>query len=167
MEDGLIGMLDVLLEQKDRFDYVLVEADLLVILFAFLPFLVKIYHAGNWDSRSRSCLRGKAEEDSKTSLGLEAEALKQVACADVLILNKVDLVSEAMAWHSSATLREINPTARRAALLSAGALLWILSFVRLLESRFAEVPLGDILGLQAFDKDRLGPERMPRMRKSQ
>eukprot|EP00913_Durusdinium_trenchii_P018152 g17053.t1 len=34
-------------------------------------------------------------------------------------------------------LREINPTAR------------------LLESRFAEVPLGEILGLQAFDKDRL------------
>ena len=25
-QDGLIGMLDVLLEQKDRFDYVLVEA---------------------------------------------------------------------------------------------------------------------------------------------
>lgn len=26
VQDGLIGMLDVLLEQKDRFDYVLVEA---------------------------------------------------------------------------------------------------------------------------------------------
>lgn len=71
------------------------------------------------------CFSCQADEDSKTaSLGLEAEALKQarvystivilfvhfhqltasfqrfeqVACADVLILNKVDLVSEARSY---------------------------------------------------------------------
>jgi len=149
-KDGLIGMLDVLLEQKDRFDYVLVEATGIAdpeavceVFWVDEGLGSKVYLDGVLslvDSYNMLSYLGKrkADEDSKTaSLGLEAEALKQVACADVLILNKVDLVSEMERMRASATLREINPTAR------------------LLESRFAEVPLGDILGLKAFDKDRL------------
>eukprot|EP00435_Cladocopium_sp_Y103_P075523 s2_g59.t1 len=149
-KDGLIGMLDVLLEQKDRFDYVLVEATGIAdpeavceVFWVDEGLGSRVYLDGVLslvDSYNMLSYLGKrkADEDSKTtSLGLEAEALKQVACADVLILNKVDLVSETERTRAVATLRDINPTAR------------------LLESRFAEVPLGDILGLQAFDKDRL------------
>lgn len=149
-KDGLIGMLDVLLEQKDRFDYVLVEATGIAdpeavceVFWVDEGLGSRVYLDGVLslvDSYNMLSYLGKrkADEDSKTtSLGLEAEALKQVACADVLILNKVDLVSETERTRAVATLRDINPTAR------------------LLESRFAEVPLGDILGLKAFDKDRL------------
>jgi len=149
-KDGLIGMLDVLLEQKDRFDYVLVEATGIAdpeavceVFWVDEGLGSRVYLDGVLslvDSYNMLSYLGKrkADEDSKTtSLGLEAEALKQVACADVLVLNKVDLVSETERTRAAATLRDINPTAR------------------LLESRFAEVPLGDILGLQAFDKDRL------------
>ncbi|CAL1167826.1 unnamed protein product [Cladocopium goreaui] len=149
-KDGLIGMLDVLLEQKDRFDHVLVEATGIAdpeavceVFWVDEGLGSRVYLDGVLslvDSYNMLSYLGKrkADEDSKTtSLGLEAEALKQVACADVLILNKVDLVSETERTRAAATLRDINPTAR------------------LLESRFAEVPLGDILGLQAFDKDRL------------
>ncbi|CAJ1353974.1 unnamed protein product [Effrenium voratum] len=150
-KDGLIGMLDVLLEQKDRFDYVLVEATGIadpesvcevfwvddglgsrVYLDGVLA-LVDAYHVFSYLGKSEA----EPEAEKGKALGLEAEALKQVACADVLILNKVDLVSEDRRSRACAVLREINPTAR------------------MLESRFAEVPLGEILGLQAFDKDRL------------
>ena len=80
---------------------------------------------------------------------------------------------------ASATLREINPTARFRGVASGGltCIDWRFFLGRLLESRFAEVfrphgitascwrkpwssngamlrPLGDILGLKAFDKDR-------------
>ncbi|CAK9053408.1 COBW domain-containing protein 1 (Cobalamin synthase W domain-containing protein 1) [Durusdinium trenchii] len=154
-KDGLIGMLDVLLEHKNRFDYVLVEAtgiadpEAVCEVFwvdeglgsrVYLDGVLSLVDAYNMSSYlgKRKASHGYPEEGAKsTSLGLEAEAIKQVACADVLILNKVDLVAEADRARAAAMLREINPTAR------------------LLESRFAEVPLGEILGLQAFDKDRL------------
>eukprot|EP00434_Breviolum_minutum_P006523 symbB.v1.2.005757.t1/scaffold289.1/size287290/2 len=169
-KDGLIGMLDVLLEQKDRFDYVLVEATGIAdpeavceVFWVDEGLGSKVYLDGVLslvDSYNMLSYLGKrkADEDSKTaSLGLEAEALKQVACADVLILNKVDLVSEMERTRASATLREINPTARFRGVASGGltCIDWRFFLGRLLESRFAEVPLGDILGLKAFDKDRL------------
>ena len=52
-QDGLIGMLDVLLEQKDRFDYVLVEAPLSALMLFASRFVRK---SGDWNCGSRSRL---------------------------------------------------------------------------------------------------------------
>merc|ERR1712232_1026870 len=71
-------------------------------------------------------------------LGLEAESAKQVACADVLILNKMDLVGSSDARRAIADrVRRINPAATQ------------------IESTRSIVPLGDILGIRAFDRGQL------------
>lgn len=96
-----------------------------------------------------------------SELGLEAEATKQLACADVLVLNKVDLVSEAQLQQGVQTLREINPTARRGGYKRIWPREAVAEPLRrgvgpVWRALLRAEPrnLGEILGLQAFDKDR-------------
>lgn len=145
-KDSLVGTLDVLLEQKSSFDYILVEAtgvadpeSICEVFWVDEGLGSRVYLDGVVtlvDAYYVLSYLGKADE-GPNGLGLETEALKQVACADVLVLNKIDLVAEEQLQRSRATLREINPAAR------------------ILESRFAAVSLVDILGLRAFSRDRL------------
>eukprot|EP00931_Biecheleriopsis_adriatica_P009777 TRINITY_DN110859_c0_g1_i1.p1 TRINITY_DN110859_c0_g1~~TRINITY_DN110859_c0_g1_i1.p1 ORF type:complete len:415 (+),score=114.47 TRINITY_DN110859_c0_g1_i1:28-1272(+) len=168
-KDGLVGMLDVLLEQKDRFDYVLVEAtgvadpesiceifwvdeglgsriylDGVVALVDSRNALAALGHMAHMAEKAKFCggyggmkpSAHKADAQAQ-GLGLEAESAKQVACADVLILNKTDLTSQKERQRLTAVLKGMNPAAR------------------LLESSYAVVPLQDILGLKAFDRNRL------------
>jgi len=76
-------------------------------------------------------------EGDAADLGLEHETAKQVASADVLILNKTDLTTTQQRELISARLSTINPMAT------------------LLESSYSQVPLGEILGIRAFDHVRL------------
>eukprot|EP00933_Yihiella_yeosuensis_P033425 TRINITY_DN27129_c1_g1_i1.p1 TRINITY_DN27129_c1_g1~~TRINITY_DN27129_c1_g1_i1.p1 ORF type:complete len:432 (-),score=106.84 TRINITY_DN27129_c1_g1_i1:227-1522(-) len=163
-KDGLIGMLDVLLEQKDRFDYVLVEAtgvadpEAVCEVFwvddglgsrVYLDGCIALVDSRNALSALGRKVSSQASGDAE-GLGLEVEAAKQVACADVLILNKTDLTSEDELLEVSALVRSMNPAAR------------------VLESKYSAVALNEILGLQAFDRTRLaeslaslnGPEAM-------
>jgi len=150
-KDGLIGMLDVLLEQRDRFDYVLVEAtgvadpESICEVFwvdeglgsrVFLDGIVTLVDARNALSQLGK-MKSSNQANDAAHLGLETEVTKQVACADVLILNKTDLAPEDERGRVAATLRSMNPTSR------------------LLESKYSAVPLAEILGLQAFDRNRL------------
>eukprot|EP00439_Symbiodinium_sp_Y106_P071852 s2412_g13.t1 len=145
-KDSLVGTLDVLLEQKSSFDYILVEAtgvadpeSICEVFWVDEGLGSRVYLDGVVtlvDAYYVLSYLGKADE-GPNGLGLETEALKQVACADVLVLNKIDLVPEEQLQRSRATMREINPAAR------------------ILESRFAAVSLVDILGLRAFSRDRL------------
>mmetsp|Transcript_14069 Transcript_14069/g.33568 ORF Transcript_14069/g.33568 Transcript_14069/m.33568 type:complete len:400 (-) Transcript_14069:6-1205(-) len=145
-KDSLVGTLDVLLEQKSSFDYILVEAtgvadpeSICEVFWVDEGLGSRVYLDGVVtlvDAYYVLSYLGKADE-GPNGLGLETEALKQVACADVLVLNKIDLVAEEQLQRSRATMREINPAAR------------------ILESRFAAVSLVDILGLRAFSRDRL------------
>merc|ERR1711933_662601 len=71
-------------------------------------------------------------------LGLEAEAAKQIACADVLVLNKIDLVpKDSDRENVTKRVTSMNPSAT------------------VLESTRAVVPLDAILGIGAFDRQRL------------
>ena len=65
------------------------------------------------------------------------EAKNQVAFADVIILNKMDLVSEAEAREVEARIRAINP------------------YAKLHKTTKAQVPLDAVLGRNAFDLDRI------------
>jgi G3E family GTPase len=63
-------------------------------------------------------------------------AADQIGFADVLLLNKIDLVSEAQLARTERELRAINGTAR------------------IVRSHMAELPLAQVLDLGAFDLDR-------------
>ena len=65
------------------------------------------------------------------------EAKNQIAFADVIILNKMDLVTEAEAREVEARIRAINP------------------YAKLHKTTKAQVPLDAVLGRNAFDLDRI------------
>jgi G3E family GTPase len=69
-------------------------------------------------------------------LGSSAVVLEQVAFADVILLNKIDLVSSAAAAQIEQQLRAINGTAR------------------IVQTQAAELPLTEVLDLGAFDLER-------------
>lgn len=168
-KDGLISALDNLLEQKARFDYVLVEAtgvadpESICEIFwvdeelgsrVYLDGVVTLVDCRNalssfGDSSAVDHAVSKVA-DNKTSgytpsqvgdagkLGLEKESIKQVACADVILVNKVDLVPEESARSLvKKKVASMNPTAT------------------VLESTRSVVPLDAILGIQAFDRSQL------------
>lgn len=149
-KDGLIVALDRLLEDQKRFDYVIVEAtgvadpESICEIFwvddglgcrVYLDGVVTVVDAYN----ALAALDGKCSSHGGHAggLGLEVEYAKQVACADVLLLNKADLATEAERRGIAERLRSMNPVAK------------------LLESTFAAVPLEDILKVRAFDRNQV------------
>ncbi|MDP9126771.1 MAG: GTP-binding protein [Pseudomonadota bacterium] len=66
-----------------------------------------------------------------------AEAQEQIAFADVIILNKIDLVSEVELKNVEQAIRSIN------------------AFARLVHARMCNVPLETVLALGSFDLDRI------------
>jgi len=153
-KDGLLVALDALLEDKRRFDYVLVEAtgvadpEAICEIFwvddglgcrVYLDGVVTVVDAHNALSALgvRDTDAPKLEHGDAAALGLEAETAKQVACADVLILNKCDLAGEAERKRIAAQLTSMNPVAK------------------LFESTNSSVPLDAILGIHAFDRSRV------------
>lgn len=162
-KDGLISMLDGLLEVKPRrFDYVLVEAagladpEGLCEIFwvddglgcqVYLDGIVTLVdacnappavggrrHVPSYDTPASSSTPASTDFES---LGLDNECVKQIVCADVLILNKIDLASRADLDRLVTCLATSNPVAR------------------VLQSDHAVVPLDAILGIRAFDRHRL------------
>lgn len=147
-KDGLINMLDKLVEERRRFDYVLVEAtgvadpESICEIFwlddglgsgVYLDGVVTVVDGRN----ALSGLDGAAGAGDAGDLGLEAEIAKQVACADVLVLNKADLSTDEQRGEIRERLTIMNPTAR------------------MLESTYSQVALDRILGIKAFDHSRL------------
>ncbi len=65
------------------------------------------------------------------------EAKNQIAFADVILLNKIDLVAAAELEEVAARIRAINP------------------YARIHRTRRAQVPLADVLDRKAFDLDRI------------
>ncbi len=65
------------------------------------------------------------------------EAAEQVAFADVILLNKIDLVDEANLARLERRIRGMN------------------AYARILRSRHCDVPLDSVLGLAAFDLERI------------
>jgi G3E family GTPase len=131
----LIRILRQLLKRRDRFDYIMIEttglADPGPVAQTFfvdedlkeeftLDAIVTLVDAQHLPRQLRSV----------------AAAAEQVAYADIVLLNKADLVDEATLAHLERELRAINGTAK------------------FLRCERAAVPLEQVLGLGAFDLDR-------------
>ena len=130
----LIRIIGNLMKRRDRFDHLVIEttglADPAPVIQTFfvdedlrdelrldaVVTLVDLRHVEqHWDSE---------------------EVREQLAFADVLVLNKTDLVDETTRTAIERRVRAINPVAR------------------LLTSRNADVPMGELLGVEAFALER-------------
>jgi G3E family GTPase len=138
----LIRILGALVKRRDKFDRILIEttglADPAPVAQTFFVD----------DELQRTCRLDAIITlvDARHSLvhldetkpdGVENESVEQVAFADRIILNKVDLVAESELELVERRIRGIN------------------SHVDILRAQFADVPLHEILDVGAFDLDRI------------
>ena len=137
----LIRVLGNLMKRRDKFDYVLVETTGLAD-----PGPVAQTFFMDDEIREEFSLDGivtlvdAAHIDQQ--LGRSDESSEQVAFADVLVLNKIDLVSEDSLDKLESRLREMNRMAR------------------VVRSKEADVTVDTVLNLSAFDLDQV-LERRP------
>ena len=131
----LIRILRQLLKRRDRFDYIMIETTGLAD-----PGPVAQTFFVDEDLKDEFVLDAIVTlVDARhlpEQLGTVAAAAEQIAFADVVLLNKTDLVEAPALARLERELRAINGTAR------------------FLRTRHAEVPLEQVLGLGAFDLDR-------------
>ena len=138
----LIRILGNLMKRKDKFDYILVEttglADPAPVAQTFLV-----------DDEIRSQLKLDAivtvadakfliqHLDDEKEVGIENEAVEQIAFADRVLLNKIDLVSD----------EERKEVIRRIRLINANA--------EIIPTTMSQVDLDQVLGVGAFDLSRV------------
>ena len=132
VQGDLLRVLLQLLERRDTFDYLVVEtsglADPTVIVQTLLL-----------DQRIRRDFELQAVVTVADGMHVEQqlaahhEAREQVACADAILLNKTDLITPEEAEALAGRLTELNPTAR------------------VTPTRNAEVDIGELLEMRAFD----------------
>ena len=138
----LIRILGNLMKRKDKFDYILVEttglADPAPVAQTFVV-----------DDEIRSQLKLDAivtvadakfliqHLDDEKEVGIENEAVEQIAFADRVLLNKIDLVSD----------EERKEVIRRIRLINANA--------EIIPTTMSQVDLDQVLGVGAFDLSRV------------
>ena len=132
----LIRVLGNLMKRRDKFDYVLVETTGLAD-----PGPVAQTFFMDDEIRDEFSLDGIVTlvdaAHIERQLGHSNESSEQVAFADVLVLNKVDLVSNDSLDTLEARLRDMNRMAR------------------IVRSNEANVPIDSVLNLSAFDLDKV------------
>ncbi len=137
----LIRVLNNLNKRRDKFDYVLVETTGLAD-----PGPVAQTFFMDEELRSEYALDGIVTlvdaAHIEQQLGRSDESTEQIAFADVLVLNKTDLVNDESLDSLEARLRGMNRMAR------------------VVRSERANVPVGTVLDLAAFDLDQV-LERRP------
>jgi G3E family GTPase len=131
----LIRVLGQLRKRRDRFDYVLIETSGMADPGPVAQtFFVDEDLREDFQLDAIVALVDAAHVGSQ--LASVAAAANQVGFADVLLLNKTDLVSEAQLARTERELRAINATAR------------------IVRTRHADLPLAQVLDLGAFDLER-------------
>ncbi|MEZ5994532.1 MAG: GTP-binding protein [Hyphomonadaceae bacterium] len=132
----LIRIIEGLMKRKGRFDAILVETTGLA-----KPAPVAQTFFVDADVRAKTKLDAIVTvvdaKHAMQQLETSAEAAEQVAFADVILLNKTDLVSPEDLPALERRIRAVNPTAR------------------LHRMKRGDAPLDAILGLSAFDLDRI------------
>jgi G3E family GTPase len=131
----LIRVLGQLRKRRDRFDYVLIETTGMADPGPVAQtFFVDEDLREDFQLDAIVALIDAAHVSSQ--LASVAAAANQIGFADVLLLNKTDLVSEAQLARTERELRAINATAR------------------IVRTSYAELPLAQVLDLGAFDLER-------------
>lgn len=132
----LIRIIDGLMKRRNRFDAILVETTGLAD-----PAPVAQTFFVDEDVHSKTKLDAIVTVvDAKHLLGeidKAHEAQEQLAFADIVLINKIDLVSEQELADVEARIRRINPTAS------------------IRRSKRCDVPLDEVIGRNAFDLDRV------------
>ena len=130
----LIRVLGNLMKRRDKFDYVLVETTGLAD-----PGPVAQTFFMDDEIRDEYALDGIVTlvdaAHIEQQLGRSDESTEQIAFADVLVLNKTDLVDDEVLDRLETRLREMNRMAK------------------VVRSERAEVPVDTVLNLEAFDLD--------------
>ena len=130
----LIRVLSNLMKRRDKFDYVLVETTGLAD-----PGPVAQTFFMDDEIRDEYALDGIVTlvdaAHIEQQLGRSDESTEQIAFADVLVLNKTDLVDNEVLDRLETRLREMNRMAK------------------VVRSERAEVPVDTVLNLEAFDLD--------------
>ena len=136
----LIRVLGNLMKRRDKFDYVLVETTGLAD-----PGPVAQTFFMDDEIRNEFALDGIVTlVDSghiNQQLGRSDESSEQVAFADVLVLNKTDLISDGELDELESRLRDMN------------------SMAQVLRCEQAEVPIDSVLNVSAFDLDQMLEKR--------
>ena len=132
----LIRVLGNLMKRRDKFDYVLVETTGLAD-----PGPVAQTFFMDEEISSEFALDGIVTlvdaAHIEQQLGRSDESSEQVAFADVLVLNKIDLVSDDALDNLESRLRDIN------------------RMTRIIRAENAQVPIDTVLNLSAFDLDQM------------
>ncbi len=132
----LIRVIQGLMKRKGRFDAIIVETTGLAD-----PAPVAQTFFVDEDVKAKTSLDAVVTVVDAKHLPLRLkdsrEAEEQIAFADVVLLNKVDLVSAAELADVEATIRAINP------------------YARIVRTERANAPLDTVLGLGAFDLERI------------
>ncbi|RDI56047.1 CobW family GTP-binding protein [Nocardia mexicana] len=137
----LIEILRSLLARSDHFDRILIETSGLADPNPVAQtFFVDDEVAANFTLDAIVTLvdakhiRGHLAESGHEGLG--SAVVDQIAFADRIVINKIDLVDAGVVETVRQEMRAINATAD------------------IIDSRYADVDLGDVLGIQAFDLSR-------------
>jgi len=132
VQGDLLRVLLQLLEQRDSFDYLVVEtsglADPTVIVQTLL-----LDERIRLDFGLQAVVTVVDGMHIEQQLASQHEAQEQIACADAILLNKTDLVTPEEAEELASKLSAMNPTAA------------------ITLTRNAEVDIGELLEMQAFD----------------
>ncbi|MCU0430623.1 MAG: GTP-binding protein [Cytophagaceae bacterium] len=136
----LIRILNQLLRRKDRFDYILIEttglADPSPVIQTFFT---------DDDLREEFSLDGIITTvDAKhvlLHLNSSPECKEQIAFADVILLNKTDLVSASELDELEAKIRAINYQAT------------------VYRTQYSQLDIDKVIGIKSFDLDRIGEEQ--------
>lgn len=131
----LIRILGSLMKRRDKFDYILIETTGLAD-----PGPVAQTFFMDDEMQTKLQLDGIVTlVDARhiwLHLGDSREAQEQIAFADVILLNKIDLVSDEQLAELEARIRSMNPTAR------------------LFRTQGAQTDLGNVLNVGGFNLDR-------------
>ena len=139
--DDLLRVIRQLLDRPDRLDHIIIETSGLAD-----PYPVAQTFFLDDPIRDETNLDGViALVDAKHILqhlddadvdALDNQAVDQIVCADRIVINKVDIATEAEIAEVTRRVKKLNETAE------------------IVRSSFAQIDLGKILGLAAFDRNR-------------
>lgn len=140
VRQDLVRILGKLTRRKNAFDHILIEttgladpAPVAQTFFVDEDLKEKLFLDAILTVADAKHLGSHLDEEKPD--GVENESVEQIAFADRILLNKIDLVDDAEKDALIVKIRKINAKAK------------------IIESQQSKVPLDDILGIRAFDLD--------------
>jgi len=132
----LVRILDGLMKRKGKFDAIIVETTGLADPAPVAQTFFVDENVGK-NTRLDAVVTVADAKWLRDRLRDAPEAKNQIAFADVILINKTDLVSDAELRETEARIRGINP------------------YAKLHRTQRAQIPLNEVLGRNAFDLERI------------